>query len=164
MGEISFEMLVSTRNESFSYVLYDNSTALVYYGTTFIGRITDHFSVFNPDNQLIMQLDTAQLMKSGGSLFGYPFNAIGPAPFRFYTGLCGWFNIPPRKKMMSSREVLIEGQAMSVSGNRLPEPYERMWMLAVFFMLRLGIFSDEQFVTTASEDFWDFIDDLLLPY
>lgn len=163
LGEIRFEMLVSTRKESFSYVNSDNSNLLVYYGNTLIGRINDSFQVFNTQNQMIMHLDTVQMAKSSGQIFGLPFNAIGPAPFRFYTGLCGWFNIPPRKKLMNSYGVLVEGQAMSVIG-RTPEPYERMWMLAVYFLLRLGTgwLSHEVFVTTAGEDVSDFILDSLL--
>lgn len=164
MGDYQFEMLVSTRKESFSYSLKNNTSVLVYYGNTPIGYINENFTAFNLQNQLILQLDTMQMAKSTSALFGPPYNSIGPAPFRFYTGLAGWFNIPPQKKMIRSREVLIEGQAMSVSGNRLPEPYERMWMLAMYFMLRLGNFSNEQLVTTASDDFWDWVDINILPY
>ena len=164
MGDQQFEMLVSTRRESFSYTLKDNTKVLIYYGNTPIGYLNENFTAFNMQNQLILQLDTMQMGKSSSSLFGSPYNSIGPAPFRFYTGLTGWFNIPPRKKMMSNSSVLIEGQAMAVAGNRMPEPYERMWMLAVYFFLRQGKFSYEQFVTTASEDFWDWVDLNILPY
>lgn len=131
-------MLVSSSRESFSYFTKGAGRTSVFHGNRFLGTIDENFQCFSERNELI------GFHKTYSGNFTQRRNAIGTSSFHFHTGMTGWYNVPPTAVRSPNWENLGNCRALAVKGNRLPDAYERSWLMAFWFFLRLGPLTTER--------------------
>lgn len=163
-NKFSVQLLVCTTKEAFSYFA-DQHRAIVYYGNEEIGFITPRFSIVNTQGLKVVQLypQSRYIVDNfNAPILPVDFvNGIAPTSFQLYTGLSGWFNVPPPNILFPVYGQLPFVRAMALQkGQHLPSSQERMWILAAYFFLRLGAYSRVAFPPEQVDGFWDVINNL----